>query len=308
MMKLFYNGPNFKVKNNGWLSNHCRMERGIRQGCSLSALLFVIAVEVLAIMIRNDKNINGVTIGETEHQLAQYADDTTVFLKDTVSIKELLRIFRTFEKTAGLKLNVDKTKGIWLGKLKDKGLRILEGIHFTGNPVKCLGVYVGHNTQKCENKNWNEKLASLKRVIAYWQKMNLSIFARVKVIKTYLLSKIIFTSSLIPIPEQFLKDFKNMCYEFLWKGKRDKIKRSTVIAQMQDGGLGMIDIDSFILALRATWVTKLLTQTGNWRDIFNYYTLKLGIKEPAYMFNMSFKDIKQLDLKGKVPNFYIECC
>ena len=85
---------------------------------------------------------------------------------------------------------MDKTKGIWLAKLKDKGLRILEGIHFTGNPVKCLGVYVGHNTQKCENKNRSEKLASLKRVIAYWKKMNLSIFARVKVIKAYLLSKI----------------------------------------------------------------------------------------------------------------------
>ena len=97
-----------------------------------------------------------------------------------------------------------------------------------------------------------------------------------------------------------------MCYEFLWKGKRDKIKRSTVIAQTQDGGLGMIDIDSFILLLRATWVTILLTQTGNWWDIFNYYTLKLGITEPAYVFNMSFKDIKQLDLKGKLPNFYIE--
>ena len=54
MMK-YYNGPYFKVKNNSWLSNHCRIERGVRQGCSLSALLFVIAVYVFAIMIRTDK-------------------------------------------------------------------------------------------------------------------------------------------------------------------------------------------------------------------------------------------------------------
>ena len=45
-----------------------------------------------------------------------------------------------------------------------------------------------------------------------------------------------------------LTDFNNKCYDFLWKGKRDKIKRSAVIAQTQDGDLVMIDIHSFILS------------------------------------------------------------
>ena len=70
----------------------------------------------------------------------------------------------------------------------------------------------------------------------------------------------------------------------------------------------MIDIDSFILALKATWVTKLLTQTGNWRDIFKYYTLELGIKKTRIYVQYEFlrHQTTKLDLKGKVANFYIE--
>jgi hypothetical protein len=49
MIKLLYNKPIFKIKNNGWISKSCEMERGIRQGCPVSALLFIFVVEILAI-------------------------------------------------------------------------------------------------------------------------------------------------------------------------------------------------------------------------------------------------------------------
>ena len=54
---------------------------------------------------------------------------------------------------AGLKLNLSKTKGIWLGNLKEMGLRVYKDIHFTGNPIKCLGLYIGHKKKKCDKMN-----------------------------------------------------------------------------------------------------------------------------------------------------------
>ena len=48
MIKTLYNDPIFKVKNNGWISKSCKMERGIRQGCPVSALLFIFVLEILA--------------------------------------------------------------------------------------------------------------------------------------------------------------------------------------------------------------------------------------------------------------------
>ena len=45
--------------------------------CPLSALLFILVVEILATKIRSNKEIKGVQIGDTEHKIVQYADDAT---------------------------------------------------------------------------------------------------------------------------------------------------------------------------------------------------------------------------------------
>ena len=167
-MRLFYNNPCFKIKNNGWISKPYYMKRGIRQGCSMSALLFVLVVEILATMIRTDQNIKGLTIGKTEHKICQYADDATIFSSDLESIKVIISVIDIFSNIAGPKLNIGKTKGIWLGALKELGLRIYSGIQFTGNPVKCLGLYIGHNKEKCYKLNWVKKLVAIKNTISYW--------------------------------------------------------------------------------------------------------------------------------------------
>ena len=59
--------------------------RGVRQGCPLSGMLFVIAIEILAQKIRHSKMIKGIEIeynGSQEIKLSQYADDTTALLSD----------------------------------------------------------------------------------------------------------------------------------------------------------------------------------------------------------------------------------
>lgn len=61
MIKILYNKPIFKLKNNGWISKPCIMERGIRQGCPVSALLLIFVLEILAIQIRNDYEIRGLS-------------------------------------------------------------------------------------------------------------------------------------------------------------------------------------------------------------------------------------------------------
>ncbi len=65
----------------------------------------------------------------------------------------MLKVINRFTKFAGPKLNMEKTKGIWLGPLKILGLRTFCGITWTGSPVCCLGIYIGHKTLKCKILN-----------------------------------------------------------------------------------------------------------------------------------------------------------
>lgn len=54
----------------------------MRQGDALSPYLFVIAVEILAVAVRNQENIKGIKISGLETKLLQFADDTTAILAD----------------------------------------------------------------------------------------------------------------------------------------------------------------------------------------------------------------------------------
>ena len=56
-IRIWYNKPSFSVKNNGWISKEAIMDRGVRQGCAVSALLFILAVEFLATEIKREKTI-----------------------------------------------------------------------------------------------------------------------------------------------------------------------------------------------------------------------------------------------------------
>ncbi len=72
------------------------LTRGIRQGCPLSAYLFIIAAETLAHKIREDKEIEGIKIGNSLITISQLADDTTCLLKYHASLSKALDTFKTF--------------------------------------------------------------------------------------------------------------------------------------------------------------------------------------------------------------------
>ena len=90
-VKMLYKQPNNSIINNGWVSSNFDISRGIRQGCPISALLYIIAEEIMAENIRNNNNIRGIRIGRSkEIKLTQMADDTTVFLESENIIPILL--------------------------------------------------------------------------------------------------------------------------------------------------------------------------------------------------------------------------
>jgi hypothetical protein len=51
-------------------------------------------------------------------------------------------------------------------------------------------------------------------------------------------------------PDSILNDIEKIFYKFLWNGKKDKIKRSIIINEYEEGGLKMPNIQSFYKALK----------------------------------------------------------
>ena len=173
-----YTNIKSSVTNNGSISAPVDVHRGIRQGCPCSALIFVIAVEILACKIREDNSIKGfcIKIDGKNHSLkiTQLADDTTLFLKSKDEISKALNLIETFGTLSGLKLNRNKTEGIWLGALKhcrDK----YENINWTNEHVKSLGIYFSRDKNECKKLNFDKQYHKSEKLLNTWKKRNLTL-------------------------------------------------------------------------------------------------------------------------------------
>ena len=95
------------------------MQRGCRQGDLILPYIFIICVEILGKMIRNDKKLQGIKIDNKEFKLYQHADDTKAFLNGSKnSLHQLMLILKKFYNMSGLKINEDKTKALWIGAMR----------------------------------------------------------------------------------------------------------------------------------------------------------------------------------------------
>lgn len=134
-----YNQISTTVINNGHISNWFTPKRGVRQGCPLSPYLFILAVEFLALSIRQNKDISGLVFNGVEVKLSQLADDTNCVVKDEQSLKNILDTFSLFRSGTGLDINVDKTTARCLGNFIPSNHKLF-GLKWTQEPVHTLGV------------------------------------------------------------------------------------------------------------------------------------------------------------------------
>lgn len=123
-VSLFYNNVFSRVICNGKLTSPIFLGRGVRQGCPLSPLLYVLVSEVLSTQIRNCEGIEGFRLpgaGGLRFKVSQYADDATNFVKDEKSLCNLLNVVHKYERGSGAKLNTSKSEAMWLGRWRDNG-------------------------------------------------------------------------------------------------------------------------------------------------------------------------------------------
>uniref|UniRef100_A0A3Q1EYB7 Reverse transcriptase domain-containing protein n=1 Tax=Acanthochromis polyacanthus TaxID=80966 RepID=A0A3Q1EYB7_9TELE len=112
-IETIYSSPQAAVRVNGFQCARFNLKRGCQQGCPPSPLLFAISIEPLAQLIRDDSDIEGVTIGEEVHKISLYADDVLLYLTEpSITVPCLLREISSYEYFSGYKINVDKTEAM----------------------------------------------------------------------------------------------------------------------------------------------------------------------------------------------------
>jgi hypothetical protein len=104
------------VLQSGFLSEQFDIQRGCRQGGPIAPYLFILCAEILAVLIKQNKDIKGIYVKNTEHKISQYADDTLLALDGSPkSLFAALDTIEFFSSFSGLKVNTSKTKIVWIG-------------------------------------------------------------------------------------------------------------------------------------------------------------------------------------------------
>ena len=68
------------------------MKRGIRQGCPISAILYLFVAEILSLKIKQNQNIKGFKTDQMDKEVKniQHADDMILTLKNIDSVNKAL--------------------------------------------------------------------------------------------------------------------------------------------------------------------------------------------------------------------------
>ena len=84
------------------------------------------------------QNYEGISLSDFEIKITQMADDTTCFVKDKISLKNLIDVFENFEICSGLKINLDKTKAKALGPEPEPNNKPFR-LDWVNDPIYTLG-------------------------------------------------------------------------------------------------------------------------------------------------------------------------
>lgn len=287
-----------RVQINGHLSEPYCISKGLRQGCPLSCLLFLLCIEPLAHSIRENTNIRGINFGPTEVKLSCYADDMAVILNGSEqSLRSCVARFNEFEKVSGLTLNKAKTRAVWIGKFRNRFDQICPDLCLSWGQdhVKYLGLTLNPMCENLAEINYDEKIQAIKQRLNVWVRRGLTPYGRIHLIKSEALGQLVYLMTVLEKPNaKQRKCIETILFRFIWGNRNDKIKRTTMKNTYEAGGFKVPDIAVQADSLKISWVKKYLDD-GNkakWKDVMKG-KLELHPELTLFHCNSSEKQVKE---------------
>ena len=238
-INTFYKGANMRVIVNERLTEPIPLSRGVRQGDSLSPMLYILCVECLACKIRSCPEIEGFLLPcakGLQYKVGVYADDTTSLVKSVYSLVALLNVVRIYERVSGAKLNVSRTEAMWLGAWCSRTDQPF-GLTWVSK-MKILGVVFGQAT---ESDNWQPKLKKLENHLNLWISRSLSLVGKSLIINTLGISKLLYLATILPVPNWVISEVNNLIWPFLWGCRMETVSRKSCHQPFLKGGLGIVN-------------------------------------------------------------------
>ena len=248
------------VMNNGSSTGYFYLERGTRQGGDpISAYLFIIAIEIFFIQIRDNHHIKGIMIDGQEIRLSANADDGNFLTTNVQSLNLIFNTCETFEQFSSLKLNLEKSEACWIGSARGKADKPINcrWIDLNADKIRTLDVYSSYDTDLANKCNFFSIVDNIGNCLNLYSSRDLTFAGRIQLFKTLAISKAVYISTMKNCPSQFISILNEIQQRFIWNKKRPKIKHSTLIGSYEEGGYKNVNIATQFNALKMIWLRRL---------------------------------------------------
>ena len=182
-------------------------------------------------------------------------------------------IFENFEAVSGLKINTDKTEILKIGAAKNSKVELLKPYKFKWKTsIKTLGVQLWNDLNETLSRNYTKKIATIKTIANIWTQRELTMYGKVLISKTLILSQFNYLLSSLPSPgSNITGEIDNIILSFI-RSYRSPQKLSKDILKLDKtrGGLKVTLMHEQGLGLKVTWVTRLLSDSQQgWKILVN---------------------------------------
>ena len=305
-IKILYSGSESLVKFGGSLTASFSVEKGIRQGCPLSGLLYSIAIEPFINRLRGEVGDDGFQMHgtDTSCSVSAYADDVSVFVTSERGFGAVGDTYDLFARASAARLNTRKTQGLWAGSWIGRSDRPLT-FSWNDDGLSFLGVHLG-NTKTYTDKNWKNCKTRLIETLASWFDIStsLSFKGRVLIANHLAASKNFHCLAALTPPDDFLSELQQRLVDFVWSNKRHLLKKRIVYQKPDKGGFGLVNLQARVLTFRLSLIFRYLK--GNYHHSFNFFQYHLRrYKKLNYDFHLFYMKTDPLFDIG-MPSFYGE--
>ena len=143
--------------------------------------------------------------------------------------------------------------------------------------MKILGIHFSYDEKRNNELNFMQKVQRLQTKLDMWGARDLTIFGRAMILKTLGLSQLVYSASNPLVPQGIADTVRTKSFKFLWRNKKDEIKRSGLYQEPDRSGIRVIDPNIMFKALKLAWIPRILaSEKRNWRTIPNHFLKKMG--------------------------------
>jgi hypothetical protein len=112
---------------------------------------------------------------------------------------------------------------------------------------------------------------------------NITFKGKTLIIKKFLLAQMGFETEMRGIQEKYKKEVNDLIWKFLWDNKPNQIERNVCCLNINEGGMGIINIDNFVKGKQIKCMYKIInSEMDAWNAIGKHrlqkYDNKFGIR------------------------------